>query len=310
VEKIRDADVVLKETSPWLVFRSFTNKKWLVNATKLALTFLPKCILPAGLGLIAMSVWLVAIFIVMSRLSQINEMTEVLTILISAMVALVLSAITYLWSIALWLARLTAVSRAVLSLPESDWSGTIDSNTMVAHMKEAIAQVKERKGFMTKYYLLITLYMLAPLVCLFVCTAVVLGPKLIVMPGLVLPQWFETASMLGLITSAMFIFVFSMISLVVSSSCKTEIQKSVYKTIGLSINCFLPCLVLSLITVAVLTLTTEPLSPFLITQAMAPLNSTTIAMMIINFLWQSAVSIFILPLMVIPFSELLRGRFE
>lgn len=309
MDNLKDNDVVLKETSPWLVFRSFTNKKWLSNAIQLALTFLPKCILPSALGLIAMSVWLVAMFILTSRLSQIKDMTELLTTLLTAMGALILSAITYLWSIALWLARLTAVCRAALSLPENSWSEVIDSQTMVAHMKEALAQVKQRKGFMTKYYLLITVYMLAPLVCLSVCSAVVMGPKLMPLQGLVLPKWFEISSMLGFITSGTFIFVLSMISLVVSSSCKLDVPKSVYKTIGLSVGCFLPCLVLSLITLLILTITTEPLSPFLMTQP-AVLTTQTIVMVILNFLWQSVVSIFILPFIVIPFCELLRGRFE
>jgi hypothetical protein len=309
VNNLKDNDVVFKETSPWLVFKTITNKRWLSNAIRLALTFLPKCILPAGLGLFAMGVWLVAIFLFMGRLSQINEMTEVLKTLISAMVALLMSAITYVWSIALWLARLTAVARATLSLPEESWNEVIDSTVLVAHVKDAIVQVKQRKSFMTKYYLLITLYMLAPLVCLCVCSAVVVAPVVIHVPGLELPKWFEISSTIGLIVSGTFIFVLSMISLVVSSSCKPQIQKSVYKTIGLSVTCFLPCLVLSLITLFLLTLTTEPLTPFLMARP-AILNTETIIMLMFNFLWQSAVSIFALPFMVMPFCELFRGRFE
>jgi hypothetical protein len=225
------------------------------------------------------------------------------------MAALLIAGVTYLWSIALWLSRLTAVSRTVLSLPENSWDDVIDSNILVAHMKDAIVQVGRRKTFMAKYYLLIALYMLAPLVCLSICSAVVVAPTFIRIPGLVLPPWFEIMAMIGFVASGTFIFVLSMISLVVSSSCKPEIQKSVYKTIGLSVSCFLPCLVLSLISLIILTLTTEPLTPFLMTQP-AVLNSQTTIMLICNFLWQSVVSIFIFPFMVIPFSELLRGRFE
>jgi hypothetical protein len=157
---------------------------------------------------------------------------------------------------------------------------------------------------------LITVYMLAPIVCFTVCMGCSFGLKLVHIPDLVLPQWFEISSAIGMIVSGIFIAVLSMISIVVSASCKQDIQKSVYRTIGLSVNCFLPCLALTLITGTMLLITTEPFSPFIYSHTEVTLNGQAFAVMVTNSLWQNLVSIFMVPFIVVPFCELLRGRFE
>lgn len=308
-DNVVSAEPVLKETSPWFIFQKFKNKRWMANAFQLVLTFVPKFILPSVLGLVAIGVWLAAAFIVSTRMSQFNEVSEVLVTLTSALLALLTSAATYIWSLTLWLTRLTAVSAATLSLPEESWNEKIDAASLKTAVSESMKIVAQRKGFMTRYYLLVTLYMLAPIVCMSVCGAVVVGSKFVAMPGFTMPKWFEYSALGGFIASGVFVFVMSMISLVVSSNCKMQVQKSVYKTIGLSVNLFLPCLVLSLLDLILLTITTEPFTPFFMTSS-ATLSMQTIILMVLNLVWQSIVSIFVVPFVVIPFAELLRGRFE
>ena len=110
MEAINVDDVVLKETSPWLVFGTFSKKMWWSNAVTLTRVFAPSCILPAALSVLALCVWFGAMFTVMSRSSQINEISEAVKMFVTAIVCLAASGIAYMWSVGLWLGRMTVNS--------------------------------------------------------------------------------------------------------------------------------------------------------------------------------------------------------
>lgn len=252
----------------------------------------------------------IGLFAGLSKLNS-GSIIALADLLSAAAILMTTSAVTVVCMIAglsSWLARLTAFTCSFMQLPIGKLDQS-DKTTVKQSQQDALTAVKSRKGFLAKFWVLITLA-LSPLL---ICFLVAGGIKVFSMPGagvyrLPLPVYADWI-FLGLAWLLFLIMMeISLVALVVSSVSTRSAFAATGETFRLSFKYLMPCLGLSVLVLAANSLLS--MLPEIILHGLVKTVGQTgeISLMVVTYFWQSATSVVLLPLTIVPFGEYLRGR--
>ncbi len=299
--------------SPWAVFKVIADKRWLKNTFRLSWSYAPACIMPAVLGVVGSLCCLFGSYLSASSMTDSNfNAFNVIKAMLVLLVALGIAISAFVWSLSAWLMRLTTFCRAFEKLTSSQLLQPMSKDLMLTVFRQSAQEIEKRKVFLTKFYFVVSLYMVVPLLVF----TVSFGLKMMVdypqlLPGVTisLPSWLVTLAGLSAVISAGFLCVLSLISVVVSANSQRQAASAATEALSLSFKYCWPASALTAVMLLIFLLLSDPQAIFGYANRMQSFLSPGMLLMESGqSIWQGAVTVIMLPLMMSPFCELLRGR--
>src|SRR4029434_1424840 len=143
--------------------------KWWDEAVRIAFAYAPNCVLPAVALSAANIVMLLGMHLIFTAInqSQIN-LDDVIRAACIGIASLLVGLVLTCWSVAVWLFRFTAFSRALLK------SSTPNRTDFATSM----AETKQRARYLASLWLLVSLVLLVPAspLCIFVALKILASP--------------------------------------------------------------------------------------------------------------------------------------
>lgn len=282
---------------------------WWRQQAAIALRFAPFC-LSCGLGLSFANIIVVAVYYffelqmknVQAHPDQLIEKLMFTAVVLLAGVAAGL--FISLWALTKWLFNLTAYAHSLLSahsLPEK------------GDFSRSMTYVSGRRGYLTRLWLLASLYLLPPVLPLSVLIAlkVVTGPEFVIQgkPVVSLPEWVHVAAILGAALLSTVSAAYTLSTIVFSAVS----QASPWATATASLKqCFLhgrAVLAMTLAVVAMNVLVSSPQMLLLFTPVPGIIQ-TNLFLNIGSQIWLGIMSLWLWPLSLAPFCELVRKSVE
>lgn len=298
----------------WFAFHTLRSKMWWKNAFLSAITFAPHCFVPAAFGTM-----FAVILVVGNNLSfsPLNNQPFDITAVFKAMAILLVTGIVAIALLFIsfggWLIALTAYTKSFASLSRAQLvTSELDARELRELQLKTIAEVKERRAHLGKYWCYASLLMLIPLLATGLAIVLkVCEPQFSAALSFKMPPGADVALTVFAACSSLYLTAFSLIGIVVSSVSNKEPVEAVQSTVLLSFKAFVPAGLLAAVLLLVNVLVTAPQEiPVLLHPDPAQLMSRSLALTLVEEIWQGVSSIILLPLSIAPFCELLRGSFE
>ncbi len=278
---------------------------WWSLSARSALRFAPIC-LPCGLGLAFANiivVWVYYFFEQQMKSLQAHpeQLIErlaflALVLLIGVAAGLVLS----LWALTKWLFNLTAYARCLVnasSLPGKD------------EFSQSRTYVADRRGYLAKLWLVASLYLLVPVLPLSVLISlkVVTGPEFMIQgkPIINLPDWVHVASIVGAGFLSTISAAYTLSTVVFSAVSQAPPWATATESLRQCCIHWRSVLVMTVSVVVLNVLISSPQVIFILTPLFAIIQSN-LALNVGCQLWLGIMSLWLWPLSLAPFCELVR----
>lgn len=274
------------------------------------LAFLPKCVVPAFLLTTSLIVLLIGNVTMYSELARgVMTVHELLKSIVICLVSTVVGLIMFLMGFGKWLVVLTAFCRFWLTSASPQGEGSLSRDDLKKEFNQAIEGLKERSGFLTFFWLRLLVSMLAPVILLYLLGVIkmISAPRLMGGPVINLPQPVDILLMAALVLIALWLSMVSFVSMPVAATSNLEPKLAIKHVFSVARGKFWQALLLTVTVIAVNMLLGSPLLLLRwcnLCAALAP--SDGMALYIGQEIWQGVVSIFLWPLSLVPFCELIR----
>jgi hypothetical protein len=297
---------------PRQLWSRFTSALWWGNVWLTLVCFAPECILAATL-------WtLTGIVVVFGswKGTQIfaGGVVTLQDLLGSAAILLGVAAVAItlvVWSLVLWLVKVTAYTRSFITLPVND--GVLERSVIKASQKQALADIAARKAFLAKFWLFISLSLVFPLLVTsglsslkVATTSQLTGTPLLTLPPLVTAMLMPAASLVMVVISAV-----SLVAVTVAATTNLKPMPAFLRVLSLSYRRCGPLLVL---TIAVLIIDVVIGSPQVLLRLGDPDSMISVTRNVTELLiedtWQGVSSIVLWTFTMAPICELMRNELE
>lgn len=295
-------------------FKCLINMQWWKNACWISLLYARHCMLPAGLWLGSLIVFLLpSIFIVATFGGKTVQMAQLIQALFVYLVTLLIAVPMLFWCFGAWLVRLTAFCQAFDTFSRAELCNNliVKSRILEAH-RSALSQTKNKKVFLAKFWSTLSLFLAVPCFVFFVSMLVIActSPSVLGSSALALPQWaLLTAEGLCLV-SGLGTSIASFVGICVSAVTGAEPVHQAKHTLTLSMKYFLPLTLISSLSLFVSVLVTSPHELFQGSQS-ATIGSINVTWeSVAQELWRALSSTVIWTVTLAPVCEFMRDKLE
>jgi len=288
----------------------FTSSIWWINIWRALICFVPECLLAAALWtvagvLVALGSWKGLQMFAAGTVVDLPLLLQSAAILLGATVV---GFTLIVWSLVLWLSRITAFTGSWLRLPIM--SEPLAMSVIRESQKEAIANLKLRKAFLTRYWLCISLFLfpmmlvVGTMFCIKIVTIKeVVGTPLITLPPIASDIMMFMMSLIMIVATAI-----SIVALAIAATTERTPMQAALHTLKLSAENWLPLL---LVTTAVVIVDVVGGSPQVLLKLGNPDSmftlTHTVTELIIENVWQGVSSVLLCTFTVAPVVELVRN---
>lgn len=279
---------------------------WWARAWRSAWRFAPSCLLPSlGFALANILTTLANVYFSQATAGQSGPtMDQLIQCAGIAFGATVVAILVCLWALTLLLLRLTAFCRAFL---------LADGQPHPPDFSAALAFVSGRKMFLTKFWLVATVYLLAPTALFAALTVlkVVTDSELFgsALAGFSLPLWGQAALYVALAGTALIVTALSLIALAFSSVTTLGAGEAAAAAFALAAEKALSLSVVALIAVAVNFLAGLPQTWMLVVSMREPAGPAPYLAVAVEVV-SGIVNAVLWPLSLAPFCQIVKGAGE
>jgi len=235
-----------------------------------------------------------------------------LTALAIIMSTMVITLVLMLISLGLWLICVTAYVRSFMQI-DVDAEQPIDRQATVALQDLAVREVTNRKVYLARFWVYVTLFLLPSLAVLMISGGVEYLANLpqTAVVSIKLPSWLDLILIVATCVCTVLLTQLSLVAMAVCSISKREPFAAAKQSLELSLRWFVPGFFL---TVLILLMNVVIASPQVVWQLLHHENlfavkAEVVPMLLENF-WQGITIIILLTFSGAPICQMLKGRIE
>lgn len=302
------------DESLWRVFALLVDKQWLRNILAITWQFAPRCILPAALCTFASIVAIAANILSAAPFHASKlELTSFISAFLISLLGLIVCLVALPWALAMWIMRLTGYARAISSLPSTALAAPLTQDNIQIALTQATDAVAQRKKYLTKFFMFVTLNMALPAIIFLVAATLVIMSTPMLMPNMatILPQWLGLVALCVATIIGFFLVGYSFIAVAVAGISDSKPHEHAWRSLVLTIKGILPISLIVLLVTAIDTFISSPQTffrPMIVGPFAHQLGD--LAGLSLEQIWSGIVSVVLLPLCIAPFCELIRGRID
>jgi hypothetical protein len=304
------APAEMRIISPYECFRSL---QWWKNATLISLLYARRCILPAGLWIGSLTIFLIPGIYVVNTLKGSVTSIQILQALVVYLLALFIAIPTLLWCFGTWLVRLTAFSRAFSDFSASEMiQSELDKARIIKAQNAALDGIKLKKVFLAKFWSTLTVFLLLPCIVFFVSMMVLscTSSDILGQSALKLPVWALILTNVCCAVTALYTTLVSFVGLCVSANSDDDPVAGAKSVLNISFKHFVPLTVITVLSVLVSVLITSPHELFEGSQSMGKLSINVTWWSVVQELWRAASGTVAWTFTLTPICEFLRGKLD
>lgn len=291
-------------------YKCFQSQQWWKNAALLSLLFARHCVVPAGLWLISLAVFLVPSAFMVTTFGKTIEMIQLVQALAVYIVTLFIAVPLLFWCFGAWLVRLTAYSAALESFTRAEMvTANLDKTRIINAQLAALEQTKTQKMFLAKFWSTLTIFLIVPCIVFFVSMMVLACSSSSVLgsSALKLPMWASLLTYALCALSGLATTVPSFVGICISARDKSDPIKEAKNTILVSVKGFLPLTIITALSVLFGVLVSSPHELFQGGQSpIGTLNVTWIS--VAQEIWRAVSSTVVWTITLAPVCEYMRGQ--
>ncbi|CAN5563810.1 hypothetical protein BH10CYA1_BH10CYA1_65060 [soil metagenome] len=291
-------------------FKCFQSRQWWKNASLLSFLFARHCVVPAGLWLVSLAIFLVPSAFMVMTFGKTIEMIQLVQTFVVYLVTLFIAVPLMFWCFGAWLVRLTAYSAAFQSFSRDKMvAADLDKARIIDAQRQALDHAKNQKVFLAKFWSTLTVFLIVPCFVFFVSMMVLActSPAVLGSSALKLPVWAVVVTNCCCLISGLATTVVSFVGICISANVDTDPIKEAKNTVSLSIKDFVPLTLITALSVLFSVLISSPHELFQGGQsAVGALNLTWIS--VAQEIWRAVSSTVVWTITLAPMCEYMRGR--
>lgn len=289
-------------------FKCFQSPQWWKNAALLSLFYARHCVVPAGLWLISLAIFLVPGAFIANTFGKTIEMMQLVQALLVYLVTLFIAVPLLFWCFGAWLVRLTAYAASFESFSRNEMvTENLDKARVIAAQRKALEHTKTQKMFLAKFWSTLTIFLIVPCIVFFVSMMVIActSPTVLGSSALKLPDWAGILIGMFCLLSGLATTVPSFVGICISANVETDPIKEAKNTISLSVKSFLPLTIITAMSVLLSVLISSPHELLPGGQSpISPLGWVSVAQEI----WRAVSSTVVWTITLAPMCEYMRGK--